>query len=63
MHMPSRPARASLFAALALIVTALVAAPVGLGGQRHQQRGHHHGGGVKVTKEPFGMANGEAVDR
>jgi aldose 1-epimerase len=63
MHMPSRPARASLFAALALIVTALVAAPVGLGGQRHHERGHHHGGGVKVTKEPFGSANGQAVDR
>jgi aldose 1-epimerase len=63
MHMPSRPARASLFAALALIVTALVAAPVGLGGQRHHQRGHHHGGGVQVTQEPFGEVDGQAVDR
>jgi aldose 1-epimerase len=62
MHMPSRPARASLFAALALIVAALVAAPVGLGGQRHHHRSHH-GSGVKVTKEPFGSANGQAVDR
>jgi aldose 1-epimerase len=62
MHNPSRSARALLFAALALIAATLVAAPVGLGGQRHHQRSHH-GGGVTVTKEPFGSVKGQAVDR
>jgi aldose 1-epimerase len=60
--MSSRPARAALYAALALIVAALVAAPVGLSKQKRHHRGHH-GGGVTVTKEPFGSANGQPVDR
>jgi aldose 1-epimerase len=65
MHSSSRPARTALYAALALIVAALVAAPVALTQPFHKS--HHHGGwhhgGVTVTKEPFGSVNGKAVDR
>jgi aldose 1-epimerase len=65
MHTPARPARVALYAALALIVTALVAAPVGLTQPFHKH--HHHGashhGDVTVTKEPFGSVDGTPVDR
>jgi aldose 1-epimerase len=68
MHTPSRPARATLCAALALIVVALVAAPTGVAKPKHK-RHHHHGGGsgLSVTKSSFGnlpaSMGGTAVDK
>jgi aldose 1-epimerase len=66
MHMPSRTARTALFAALALIVTALVVTSAGVAKPKNHHRHHggsSHNGGVTVTKEPFGSVNGQAVDR
>jgi aldose 1-epimerase len=66
MHMPSRTARTALFAALALIVTALVVTSAGVAKPKNHHRHHggsNHNGGVSVTKEPFGSVNGQAVDR
>ncbi|HEY6696359.1 MAG TPA: aldose epimerase family protein [Solirubrobacteraceae bacterium] len=68
MHTPSRPARATLCAALALIVVALVAAPTGVAKPKHK-RHHHHGGGsgLSVTKSSFGnlpaSMGGTAIDK
>jgi aldose 1-epimerase len=68
MHMPLRPARATLCAALALIVVALVAAPAGVAKPKHK-RHHHHGGGsgLSVTKSSFGnlpaSMGGTAIDK
>jgi aldose 1-epimerase len=68
MHSPSRPARATLCAALALIVVALVAAPAGVAKPKHK-RHHHHGGGsgLSVTKSSFGnlpaSMGGTAIDK
>src|SRR3954447_19530696 len=66
MHMPSRTARTALFAALDLIVTALVVTSAGVAKPKNHHRHHgssSHHGGVSVTKEPFGSVNGQAVDR
>jgi aldose 1-epimerase len=65
MHKPTRPARAAIGAALALIVVALVATSAGVAKPRnhHRHHGSNHNGGVTVTKEPFGSVNGQAVDR
>jgi aldose 1-epimerase len=68
MHTPLRPARATLCAALALIVVALVAAPAGVAKPKHK-RHHHHGGGsgLSVTKSSFGnlpaSMGGTAIDK
>jgi aldose 1-epimerase len=68
MHTPLRPARATLCAALALIVVALVAAPAGVAKPKHK-RYHHHGGGsgLSVTKSSFGnlpaSMGGTAIDK
>jgi aldose 1-epimerase len=68
MHVPLRPARATLCAALALIVVALVAAPAGVAKPKHK-RHHHHGGGsgLSVTKSSFGnlpaSMGGTAIDK
>jgi aldose 1-epimerase len=70
MHSPSRKALAALFAAFALIAATVVATSAGVAKPRNHHRHHgssHHGSshhnGITVTKEPFGSANGQPVDR
>jgi aldose 1-epimerase len=48
--------------ALLVLVAALIFAPAALAKSKHKHRGHP-GGGLSITKEPFGSVNGTAVDR